>query len=153
LARLFGINARGTVGAPARRHERDDPYESECRHRARDRCGKSVHRTLGPGLLESVYLACLLYELRTTGLSVETQYKVPIQYGDVQIECGYRIDVLVEATVILEVKAVAELAPIHEAQLLTYLRLSRRPVGLLINFNTKVLKHGVRRLINGWLPT
>ena len=65
-----------------------------------------VHRTLGPGLLESVYLACLLYELRTTGLSVETQYKVPIQYGDVQIECGYRIDVLVEATVILEVKAV-----------------------------------------------
>ena len=112
-----------------------------------------VHRTLGPGLLESVYLACLLYELRTTGLSVETQYKVPIQYGDVQIECGYRIDVLVEATVILEVKAVAELAPIHEAQLLTYLRLSRRPVGLLINLNTKVLKHGVRRLINGWLPT
>lgn len=112
-----------------------------------------VHRTLGPGLLESVYLACLLYELRTTGLSVETQYKVPIQYGDVQIECGYRIDVLVEATVILEVKAVAELAPIHEAQLLPYLRLSRRPVGLLINLNTKVLKHGVRRLINGWLPT
>jgi GxxExxY protein len=111
-----------------------------------------VHRTLGPGLLESVYLACLLYELRAAGLSVETQHKVPIHYGDVQIDCGYRIDALVEATVIVEVKSIAELAPIHEAQLLTYLRLSNRPVGLLINFNTKVLTHGVRRLINGWLP-
>jgi len=112
-----------------------------------------VHRTLGPGLLESVYLACLLYELRAAGLSVETQHKVPVHYGDVQIDCGYRIDALVESTVIVEVKSIAELAPIHEAQLLTYLRLSNRPVGLLINFNTKVLAHGVRRRINGWLPS
>ncbi len=111
-----------------------------------------VHRTLGPGLLESVYLACLLYEFRAAGLSVETQYKLPIQYGDVLIDCGYRLDAMVESTVIVEVKSIAELAPIHEAQLLTYLRLSNRPVGLLINFNTKVLAHGVRRLINGWLP-
>jgi GxxExxY protein len=111
-----------------------------------------VHRTLGPGLIESVYLACLLYELRAGGLSVETQCKVPVHYGDVEIECGYRIDALVEAMVIVEVKSIAQLAPIHEAQLLTYLRLSNRPVGLLINFNSKVLVHGVRRLINGWLP-
>ena len=111
-----------------------------------------VHRVLGPGLLESVYLACLLHELRVLGLSVETQHKLPIQYGAVQIECAYKIDLLVEEQVIVEVKAIAELAPIHEAQLLTYLRLSNRPVGLLINFNTKVLAHGVRRLLNGRLP-
>ncbi len=111
-----------------------------------------VHRTLGPGLLESVYLACLLHELRVAGLAVETQYQVPVQYGDVKIDCGYKIDVLVEETVVVEVKSVANLAPIHDAQLLTYLRLTRRPVGLLINFNTKVLTNGVRRFINGWLP-
>ncbi len=111
-----------------------------------------VHRVLGPGLLESVYLACLLHELRVLGLSVETQRKVPIQYGAVQIDCAYKIDLLVEQQVVVEVKAIGELAPIHEAQLLTYLRLLNRPVGLLINFNTKVLAHGVRRLLNGRLP-
>ena len=111
-----------------------------------------VHRVLGPGLMESVYLACLLHELRGLGLSVETQHKVPVQYGAVKIDCAYRVDILVEQAVIVEVKAVATLAPIHEAQLLTYLRLSNRPVGLLINFNTKVLAHGVRRRLNGQLP-
>ena len=112
-----------------------------------------VHRTLGPGLLESVYLACLLSSFVPPALRWRRSTRDPVHYGDVQIDCGYRIDVLVEDTVIIEVKAVAELAPIHEAQLLTYLRLSKRPVGLLITFNTKVLTHGVRPLINGWLPT
>ena len=108
-----------------------------------------VHRALGPGLLESVYLACLLHELRGMGLSVRTQFPIPVQYNDVRLDCGYRVDVLVEDLVIVEVKAVAEVAPIHEAQLLTYLRLAGKPVGLVINFNAKLLTHGVRRVVNG----
>ena len=111
-----------------------------------------VHRILGPGLLESVYAACLLHELRVVGLSVETQRKVPVQYGAVQIDCAYRIDILVEEQVIVEVKAIAELAPSREAQLLSYLRLSNRRGGLLIYFNTRVPVHGLRRLLNGRLP-
>ena len=108
-----------------------------------------VHRAIGPGLLESVYLACLLHELRLGGLSVRTQFPVPVHYLDVRLDCGYRVDAIIEDLVIVEVKAVAQLAPIHEAQLLTYLRLSGRPVGLVINFNTKLLTHGIRRVVNG----
>ena len=110
-----------------------------------------VHRALGPGLLESVYLACLLHELRGAGLSVRTQFPVPVHYQDVRLDCGYRVDAIVEDLVIVEVKAVGQLAPIHEAQLLTYLRLSGRPVGLVINFNTKLLTGGIRRVVNGLL--
>ena len=110
--------------------------------------GIRIHRALGPGLLESAYLACLLHELRGAGLSVRTQFPVPVHYLDVQLDCGFRVDAIVEDLVIVEVKAVAQLAPIHEAQLLTYLRLSGRPVGLLINFNTKQLTQGIRRVVN-----
>jgi len=107
-----------------------------------------VHRELGPGLLESTYEACLLFEPTGRGLRVERQKALPVVYRDVQIDCGYRIDLLVEHLVIVELKAVAQLEPIHEAQLLTYLKLSGCHVGLLINFNVKKLKNGIRRLVN-----
>jgi len=106
-----------------------------------------VHRELGPGLLESAYEACLLYELRLQGMNVKAQHPIPVFYKDVMQDCGYRLDLLIEDKVIVEVKAVRELAPIHEAQLLSYLKLSDCHRGLLINFNVKMLKDGVRRLI------
>ena len=107
-----------------------------------------VHRELGPGLLESTYEACMLFELAERGLSVDRQKALPVVYRGVRIDCGYRIDLLVEDLVIVELKAVADLQPIHEAQLLSYLKLSGRHVGLLINFNVKLLKNGIRRLAN-----
>ena len=106
-----------------------------------------VHRELGPGLLESAYEACLLYELTRHGLAVERQKELPVIYKSVKVDCGYRIDLLVEKKVIVELKAVEKLMPIHEAQLLSYLKLSGCKVGLLINFNTKLLKDGIRRLV------
>ena len=108
-----------------------------------------VHRELGPGLLESTYEACLVFELAERGLRVERQKALPVTYKDVRIDCGYRIDLLVEGQVIVELKAVQALDPIHEAQLLSYLKLSDCHVGLLINFNVKLLKAGLRRLVNG----
>jgi GxxExxY protein len=108
-----------------------------------------VHRTLGPGLLESAYVACLAYELQKRGLAVEQQKPVPLVYEQVKLECGYRMDLLVEQSVVVEVKSVEALAPIHEAQTLSYLRLSGCKLALLINFNVFVLKDGIRRFING----
>jgi GxxExxY protein len=105
-----------------------------------------VHRALGPGLLESAYEACLVYELRLRELKVEQQKPLPIFYKDVMLDCGYRLDLVVEDQVIVEIKSVGELAPIHEAQLLSYLKLSDYKIGLLINFNVKILKEGIRRL-------
>ena len=107
-----------------------------------------VHRALGPGLLESAYEACLAFELAQRGLKVEQQKPLPVVYKDVKLDCGYRLDLLVEEAVIVEVKAMDQLAPIHEAQLLSYLRLSGRKVGLLINFNVQLLKNGIRRIVN-----
>jgi GxxExxY protein len=107
-----------------------------------------VHRGLGPGLLESVYLACLLYELQKTGLKLETQKALAVVYKDVKLECGFRLDLVVEAKVIVEVKSMAQLVPVHRAQLLTYLALTGCPAGLLINFNVPVLKDGVTRVLN-----
>jgi GxxExxY protein len=107
-----------------------------------------VHRTLGPGLLESAYEACLAFELTDRGLKVEQQVPLPVVYRGVNLECGYRLDFLVEDAVIVEVKAVDDLAPIHEAQVLSYLKLSGLRVGLLINFNVMVLKRGLRRIVN-----
>lgn len=107
-----------------------------------------VHRELGPGLLESAYEACLACELNRRGFLTLTQVGLPIQYGNVSLEVGYRLDLLVESAVILELKAVKELAPIHEAQLLSYLRLSGSKVGLLINFHVPRLKDGIKRLVN-----
>jgi len=108
-----------------------------------------VHRTLGPGLLESAYVACLAYELGKQGLFVEQQRAVPLVYEEVKLECGYRADLVVEKSVIVEVKSVESLAPIHEAQVLSYLRLSGCKVALLINFNVVLLKDGIRRFVNG----
>ncbi len=105
-----------------------------------------VHRRLGPGLLESAYEACLLYELRLNQIHVEQQKPVPIYYKDIVLDCGYRLDLVVENQVIVEIKSVATLAAIHEAQLLSYLKLSGYRTGLLINFNVQMLKEGIRRL-------
>jgi len=107
-----------------------------------------VHRALGPGLLESAYEACLTFELAQRGLKVEQQKPLPVVYREVKLDCGYRLDLLVEEAVIVEVKAVDRLMPIHQAQLLSYLKLSGCKVGLLINFNVRVLKDGIRRVVN-----
>jgi len=107
-----------------------------------------VHTVLGPGLLESTYEACLTFELSKRGLRVQRQVELPVMYDGVRIDVGYRIDLLVEELVIVESKSVAELAPIHEAQLLTYLKLSDRHVGLLMNFNVVHLKDGIKRMVN-----
>ena len=108
-----------------------------------------VHRVLGPGLLESAYEACLAFELKKRGLRIEQQKPLPLVYDQVKLDCGYRIDLLVEGAVVVEVKSVDALAPIHEAQVISYLKLSGCKVGLLINFNVLQLKDGVRRFING----
>ena len=108
----------------------------------------AVHRELGPGLLESTYEACLTYELIERGFLAERQKALPITYREVSLDCGYRIDLLVENQVIVELKTVESLAPIHEAQLLSYLKLSGCAVGLLINFNVRVLKNDIRRIVN-----
>ena len=109
----------------------------------------AVHRALGPGLLESAYEACLVYELSKRGLRVERQKALPVQYGEVYLDCGYRVDLLVEAKVIVELKAVEKVERIHEAQLLSYLKLSGYSTGLLLNFNVMELRQGIRRLRNG----
>jgi GxxExxY protein len=108
----------------------------------------AVHKSIGPGLLESAYEACLAFELADRGLSVERQKALPVIYRDVKLDCGYRLDLLVEEKVIVELKAIDRLLPIHSAQLLSYLKLSGCKVGLLINFNVKILKSGLRRIIN-----
>ena len=107
-----------------------------------------VHRELGPGMLESAYEACLAYELIQRGFKIERQKELPLKYRDITLECGYRLDLLVEDSVIVEVKALDALHPVHEAQLLSYLRLSGCQVGLLINFNVKMFKTGIRRVVN-----
>ena len=110
-----------------------------------------VHKTLGPGLLESAYEECLFYELKKSNLKVEKQKALPLVYEDVKLDVGYRIDILVEDKFIAEIKSVEALNDVHLAQLLTYLRLSDCRLGLLINFNVKLLKEGVRRVVNGVL--
>lgn len=106
-----------------------------------------VHRELGPGLLESVYEACLCHELSLNGLKIERQKTAPISYKGIRLDAGYRLDMVVENKVIVEIKAVSELLPVHEAQLLSYLKQVGGGRGLLINFNVKLLKHGLRRLV------
>lgn len=109
-----------------------------------------VHRQLGPGLLESSYEVCLAYELRRLGLNIRTQIPLPVVYKGVRLEAGYRIDILVENRVIVEVKAVDGLASIHTAQILTYLKLRELKLGLLINFNSVRLTDGIKRVLNGY---
>ncbi|MEJ5366528.1 MAG: GxxExxY protein [Desulfosoma sp.] len=107
-----------------------------------------VHRELGPGLLESVYERCLEMELRASGLAVEVQVPVPVVYRGEEIsECGFRLDLLVEGLVVVELKSVEQVQPVHKKQLLTYLKLARKPLGLLINFNEVMLKDGITRIV------
>jgi len=110
-----------------------------------------VHKQLGPGLLESSYEICLAYELKQLGLNTQTQVALPVVYKEVKLEAGYRIDILVEKKVIIEIKAVDSLADIHTAQLLTYLKLKDLKLGMLINFNSVRVIDGVKRIINGFL--
>jgi len=107
-----------------------------------------AHRHLGPGLLESAYEACLAFELSDRGFKIEQQKPLPVIYRDIKLDCGYRLDLIVEDLVIVEIKAVEHLLPIHDAQLLSYLRLSHRNVGLLINFHVSLLKNGIKRLVH-----
>jgi GxxExxY protein len=112
-------------------------------------CAIAVHRALGPGLLESAYEQCLAYELRKSGFRVDIQKPMPLVYEEVEMDCGYRIDILVEDKLILELKAVERLLDVHMAQTLTYLKLSECKLGLLMNFNVPVLKKGIQRVVNG----
>ncbi|HTS54604.1 MAG TPA: GxxExxY protein [Burkholderiales bacterium] len=105
-----------------------------------------VHRVLGPGLLESAYEECLCYELSVRGLRFRRQVEIPVVYKAIHLECGYKMDLVVDEQLVIELKTVEKIAPIHEAQLLTYLKLSGLHVGLLINFNVPVLKHGLKRI-------
>jgi GxxExxY protein len=106
-------------------------------------CAIKVHKALGPGLLESAYQACLAYELVRSGLTVEREIALPLTYGDVRLDCGYRVDFRINKEVILEVKSVERVLPIHKAQLLTYLRLAHVGQGLLLNFHAPLLRHGI----------
>jgi GxxExxY protein len=107
-----------------------------------------VHRHIGPGLLESAYETCLVFEIKRLGMSVDVQMPLPVVYKEVRLDSGYRMDLVVEAEVIVEIKAIEKLLPIHDAQLLSYLRLSGKKVGLLLNFHVPVLKDGLKRIVN-----
>lgn len=108
----------------------------------------NVHRALGPGLLESAYEACMVYDLGQAGLKVERQKPLPIIYRNVTLDCGYRLDLMVESEIIVEIKSIEKLLPIHKAQLMSYLKLANCNVGLLINFNVEILKNGIQRVVN-----
>ena len=110
-------------------------------------CAIEVHKNLGPGLLESAYEECLIFELEKTGLKYKRQQPAPVIYKEIKLDCGYRIDILVENMVVIELKVVDEINPVHEAQILTYLKFSGKRIGLLINFNVTTLKDGLRRFI------
>jgi GxxExxY protein len=111
-------------------------------------CALKVHTAIGPGVLESVYQTCLLHELQKAGLAVQSQVALPVEYDGLRLDSGYRLDFLIENTVIVELKCVEALLPIHTAQLLTYLRLANKPLGLLLNFNVIHLREGIKRVLN-----
>jgi GxxExxY protein len=140
---------------PVTNHHEDTKDTKDRRDRANDLSNRiigaaiEVHRALGPGLLDSTYEECLVHELTLQGMKLQRQVPLPISYKGVLLECGYRVDVIVDDLVLLELKAIERLMPIHEAQVLTYLRLKNLWLGLLINFNVSVLKNGVKRLVNG----
>ncbi len=110
-------------------------------------CAIEVHRNLGPGLLESTYEQCFAHELKMSGMPFKLQYQLPVRYKDIKIDCGYRIDVLVDNSIIIELKSVNKILPIHQAQLLTYMKLSGISIGLLMNFNVKYMKNGIKRMV------
>jgi GxxExxY protein len=140
LASLEVVHHRGTEGT--------EGSSSRCTH---DIVGAAieVHRRLGPGLLESAYETCLCRELALRGISCEQEVPLPVYYRGLQVDCGYRLDLVVQRSVIVEVKAVSKVLPVHRAQLLTYLKLTSLRLGLLINFNVEVLRTGIYRIING----
>lgn len=109
-------------------------------------CAIEVHRNLGPGLLESAYEQCLAYEMKAAGIQFKLQSPLPVEYKEVKLDCGYRIDLFVENSLIVELKSVEKILPIHQAQLLTYMKLAEISIGLLINFNVKYLKDGIKRM-------
>ena len=110
-------------------------------------CALEVHRNLGPGLLESTYEQCLAYEFKMADISFKLQHPLPVQYKNIRLDCGYRVDLFVESKIIIELKSVDKILPIHQAQLLTYMKLSNVSIGLLINFNVKFLKDGIKRMV------
>jgi GxxExxY protein len=110
-------------------------------------CAIEVHRQLGPGLLESTYRQCLACELSLAGISFQMELPLPVRYKDLLLDCGYRIDLLIGADLIVETKSVETLLPIHQAQILTYMRLAKVPIGLLINFNVTKLQNGIKRFV------
>jgi GxxExxY protein len=112
-------------------------------------CSYRIHTTLGPGLLESVYLEVLIYELKKSGLRGEKEVGIPIHYEDVKFDLGFRADLIVENLVIVELKAVEKVLPVHKKQLMTYLRLTGVKLGLLVNFNANLIKDGIERVVNG----
>lgn len=112
-------------------------------------CAFKIHTTLGPGLLESVYKAVLIYELEKRGLAVKFEQPIPVVYEEVKLDLGFRADIVVENRVVVETKSVEALAPVHAKQLLTYLRLMDKRLGLLINFNVDLIKDGIKRVVNG----
>ena len=113
-------------------------------------CAIKVHKALGPGLLESVYQKCLAYELQRAGLVVQCEVPVPVQYGDAKIDAGFRADMIVEDSIIIENKIVEQIAPIHEAQLLTYLKLTNFDIGFILNWNVTLMKNGIRRMVHNY---
>ena len=110
-------------------------------------CAIEVHRNLGPGLLESTYEQCLAHELKIEGMPFKLQYPLPVEYKGIKLDCGYRIDLLVANSLIVELKSVENVLPIHQAQLLTYMKLSGIKIGLLMNFNVKYMKNGIKRMV------
>ncbi len=106
-----------------------------------------MHRNLGPGLLESAYEQCLAYEMKVAGMRFKLQHPLPVEYKGIKLDCGYRIDILIDDSVIVELKSVDKILPIHQAQLLTYMKLAGISIGLLINFNVKYLKDGIKRMV------
>ena len=110
-------------------------------------CAIEVHKSLGPGLLESTYEQCLAYEMNTLRIPIKLQHPLPVQYKGIRLDCGYRIDMLVDNRIIVELKSVDNILPIHQAQLLTYMKLSNIRIGLLMNFNVKFMKNGIKRMV------
>jgi GxxExxY protein len=110
-------------------------------------CAIEVHKNLGPGLLESTYEQCLAYELKRSNIPFKLQHNLPVEYKEVKLDCGYRIDMLIDDMIIVELKSVDNLLPIHQAQLLTYMKLSGVGIGLLMNFNVQFMKNGIKRMV------
>ena len=113
-------------------------------------CAIEIHRNLGPGLLESAYEECLCYELKQVGLEFKRQVPLPVIYKGINLECGYRMDIVIEDLVIVEIKAIERILPVHEAQLLSYLKIYNKKVGLLMNFHVPILKSGLKRIVNNF---